>query len=176
MDAAFALRPVVRVPNSGTRYRGSKSVACVAGPRSSWSLPLAPLAPPPACRLCSQASQLLRQSLASPARASSASATHLPNAARRPVLALTVKLEISRFPNKERACMPGSSTTPGRTPACDGAPMHVAFRGSDSVGTRIEFLTRLNGWPACTPVNASRRTSRYAAHDSGTTGFARSLL
>ena len=43
--------------------------------------------------------------------------------------------------------MPGSTTTPGRTGACDGAPVRVAFRRSDGVGTRIEFLTRLNGWP-----------------------------
>ena len=35
--------------------------------------------------------------------------------------------------------MPGSTTTPGRTGACDGAPVHVAFRRSDDVGTRIEI-------------------------------------
>lgn len=64
--------------------------------------------------------------------------------------------------------MPGSSTTPGRTGACDGAPMRVAFRESDGVGTRIEFLSRLNGWPARTPVNASSGTSRCTTHDSGT--------
>ena len=68
--------------------------------------------------------------------------------------------------------MPGSSTTPGRMGACDSAPVRVAFRESDDVGTRIEFLSRLNGWPACTPVNASRRTSRYAAHNSGPVWFA----
>ncbi|MDZ7813666.1 MAG: hypothetical protein U5L74_11330 [Ideonella sp.] len=50
--------------------------------------------------------------------------------------------------------------TPGRKGACDGAPLRVAFRRSDSVSTRIESITRLNGWSACTPVNASRRTSR----------------
>jgi hypothetical protein len=65
--------------------------------------------------------------------------------------------------------MPGSSTTPGRMGDCDNAPIRVAFCESDGIGTRIEFLTRLNGWPARTPVNASRRTSRCATHDSGTT-------
>ncbi len=68
--------------------------------------------------------------------------------------------------------MPGSSTTPGRTGACDDAPVRVAFRESDGVGTRIEFLTRLNGWPARTPVNASPCTSRCPAHDSGPVWFA----
>jgi hypothetical protein len=72
--------------------------------------------------------------------------------------------------------MPGSSTTPGRTSACDDAPMRVAFRESDSVGTQIESLTRLNGWPARTPVNASRRTSRCTPHDAGTAWFATLLL
>ena len=64
--------------------------------------------------------------------------------------------------------MPGSATTPGHTSACDGAPVRVAIRDSDGVGTRIESLRRLNGWPARTSVNASRCTT----DDSGTTWFA----
>jgi hypothetical protein len=44
--------------------------------------------------------------------------------------------EISRFPYKERARMPGSTTTPGRPSARVGAPEHVAFRYTDSVGAR----------------------------------------
>ena len=72
--------------------------------------------------------------------------------------------------------MPGSTTTPGRTGACDDALVRVAFRESDGVGTRIEFLTRLNGWPMRTPVNASSGTSRCPTHDSGTTRFATPLL
>ena len=45
--------------------------------------------------------------------------------------------------------MPGSATTPGRTSACDSAPVRVAFRGSDGVGTRIEFSYAAQ-WLACT--------------------------
>jgi hypothetical protein len=41
------------------------------------------MAPPPACRFCSQASRLLRPSLTSPVRSSSAMAPHLPDAIRR---------------------------------------------------------------------------------------------
>jgi hypothetical protein len=49
----------------------------------------------------------------------------------------TVDREISRFPRKERLHMPGSSTTPGRPGARDGAPVRVAFRARNSVGTRV---------------------------------------
>ena len=34
--------------------------------------------------------------------------------------------------------MPGSQTSPGRPNACDGASARVAFRPTDSVGTRIQ--------------------------------------
>jgi len=61
----------------------------------------------------------------------------------------TVKLEISRFPRKERAHMPGSSTTPGRPSACVGALGHIAFHYTDSVGTRNQFSIAAQ-WLACT--------------------------
>ena len=35
--------------------------------------------------------------------------------------------------------MPGSSTTPGRRGACDGAPRRVALRLWNGVGTRNHF-------------------------------------
>ncbi len=34
----------------------------------------------------------------------------------------------------------------------------------------MRIISRLNGWPARSPVNASPHTSRYAAHDSGGSG------
>jgi hypothetical protein len=44
---------------------------------------------------------------------------------------------------------------------------------SDSVGTlNCRVLSRLDGWPAGSPVNASQRTSRCATHDSGPVWFA----
>ena len=56
--------------------------------------------------------------------------------------------EISRFPCKERPHMPGSTTTPGRPGARGHAPVRVAFRQRNSVGTREEptFAAR---WLAC---------------------------
>jgi hypothetical protein len=57
--------------------------------------------------------------------------------------------EISRFPYKELACMPGSSTTPDRPSACVGALGHIAFRYTDSVGTRNQFSIAAQ-WLACT--------------------------
>ncbi len=45
--------------------------------------------------------------------------------------------------------MPGSSTTPGHPSACDDALGHVAFRYTDSVGTRNQFSIAAQ-WLACT--------------------------
>jgi hypothetical protein len=83
-----------------------------------------------------------------------------------------VRPEISRFPCKERAHMPGSSTTPGHPSTCVGALGRVAFRTEDGVGTRDMVLSWLNGWPVRSPVNASPHTSRCVAHDSGPMWFA----
>ena len=44
--------------------------------------------------------------------------------------------EISRFPRKERPHMPVSKTTPGRLGARNIAPIRVAFRHGNDVGTR----------------------------------------
>jgi hypothetical protein len=56
--------------------------------------------------------------------------------------------EISRFPYKERACMPGSTTTPGHPRACDCARRRIAFRYTDSVGTQKQFSIAAQ-WLAC---------------------------
>jgi hypothetical protein len=45
--------------------------------------------------------------------------------------------------------MPSSSTTPGYPSACDDALEHVAFRYTDSVGTRDHFSIAAR-WLACT--------------------------
>ena len=68
--------------------------------------------------------------------------------------------------------MPGSQTTPGRPGARDIAPVRVAFHVTDRVGTRDMSLSRLNGWPMRSPVNASPTPSRMPAHDSGPMWFA----
>ena len=57
--------------------------------------------------------------------------------------------EISRFPCKERTHMPVSSTTPGRPSACVTALGDIAFRYTDSVGTRNLFSIAAQ-WLACT--------------------------
>jgi hypothetical protein len=45
------------------------------------------------------------------------------------------RLAGSRFPNKERLCMPGSKTTQDRTGTRKIAPVRVAFRHANGVGT-----------------------------------------
>ena len=60
-----------------------------------------------------------------------------------------VRPEISRFPCKERAYMPGSTTTPGRLSTRISALRRLAFRYTDSVGTR-NFFSIAAQWLACT--------------------------
>ena len=80
--------------------------------------------------------------------------------------------EISRFPSKERAHMPVSKTTPGRLGARVIAPIRVAFRQGNDVGTQDEGTFAAHGWPMRSPVNASPIPSRVSAHDSGSMRFA----
>ena len=68
--------------------------------------------------------------------------------------------------------MPGSSTTPGRPGARVDAPVRVAFRLRNGVGTRDINLSRLNGWPMRSPADASPPPSRATAHGSGPMWFA----
>ena len=51
--------------------------------------------------------------------------------------------------------MLGSTTAPGRPGARAGAPGHVAFHSTHSVGGPRVLFSRLNTQPMRTPVNAS---------------------
>jgi hypothetical protein len=136
--------PVSRLP-------GSESGACLVGPHSPRSLPFAPPTPRRITPLCSSASQLLWRSLTPHVRASSATAPRLPDAGQGSTHygSPLVDRETSRFPCKEHVCMPGSPTTPGCPSACVGALGHIAFRYTDSVGTRNQFSIAAQ-WLACT--------------------------
>jgi hypothetical protein len=59
-----------------------------------------------------------------------------------------VRPKLSRFPCKERTRMPGSATTPSCPSTCVRALGHVAFRYTDSVGTRKQFSIAAQ-WLAC---------------------------
>ena len=87
-------------PASLTRLCGAESGACVAGPHSPWSPPFAPPAPQRFAPLCSSASQLLWRSATSRARASSATAPHLPDADHPSHSTLTASHEISQLPTR----------------------------------------------------------------------------
>src|SRR3954464_13443102 len=137
----------VRGPAPVTRLPGPEPGACGPDPRSPRPPPFAPPTPRTVARRCSPASPLLWRGLTSPVRASSATAPRLPDAdqtARGPV----VGREISRFPCPERACMPGSLTTPDRPGARAGALARVAFRFGNSVGIR-NYETFAAQWLAC---------------------------
>src|SRR5258708_1599670 len=111
--------------------------ACFAGPHFPWPPPLAPPAPQRIAPPCSSASQLLWRSLTPHVRSSSATAPRLPDAdqsGKWPV----VRRGVSRFPSKELPHMPVSKTTPGRLGARTIAPIRVAFRHRNDVGTQDE--------------------------------------
>src|SRR5437016_2405381 len=169
-----ALQLSVHGPVQGARLPGSGSGACWLVPCSPWPPPFAPPTPAPVARRRSPASQLLWRGLTSHARASPASAHHLPDADQGATA--LARREISRFPDKERTHMLGSTTAPGRPGARDDAPGHVAFRSKHSVGDPGVVFSRLNTQPMRTPVNASPTPSRVSAHDSGTVWFARPSL
>src|SRR5271165_394463 len=75
-------------------------------------------------------------------------------------IASLAKPEISRFPLKERPHMPGSPTTPGWAGARDDAPVHVAFREFDHVGTQIVSSFRGSMAGLCAPLPTLRRHPR----------------
>lgn len=100
------------------------------------------IAPP-----CSSASQLLWQSLTPHVRASSVSAPRLPDADQVGTWPV-VGPGVSRFPCKERPHMPVSTTGPGRLGSCAVAPIRVAFRQRNDVGTQEEG-TFAAQWLAC---------------------------
>jgi len=135
----------VHGPVQGTRLPGSESGACWLVPCSPWPPPFAPPTPAPVARRRSPASQLLWRGLTSHARASPASAHHLPDADQGATA--LARREISRFPGKERTHMLGSTTAPGRPGARDDAPVHVAFRSMHSVGVPGVLFSRLNTQP-----------------------------
>ncbi len=60
--------------------------------------------------------------------------------------------------------------------ACDNAIHHVAFRSSEQRRHPGQLISRLNGWPAGAPVNASPAASRLPTHDSGIKMFRYSFL
>jgi hypothetical protein len=74
--------------------------------------------------------------------------------------------ETSRFPCKELPHMPGSLTTPERQVlALSHRPVLPSVLSSTSASGL--GLSRLNGWPMRSPVDASPTPSRVLTHDSG---------
>src|SRR4029077_4356766 len=172
LTAKRCLRLAVRGSAPGSRAPGSESGACFADPRFPWPLPLAPPPPPPAARLCSAASQLLWQSLTSPDRASAATAPHLPTADRRPNRALR---PIRRPPgSRTRSVHACQVLRPRRVAQVLALALLDILPSTTQTASApgISFLSRLNGWPARSPTDASPTSSRMPAHGSGPMWFA----
>ena len=142
-----------------------------AGPHSLWPPPFAPPAPRPVARPCSPASQLLWYRLIP------ASILH--------------RLWLLAFPMQTRALCcdwsdvgsPGSRATsfhtcqvlrPRRTVQALAltrlSVLPSSFATASAPG--ISIFARLNGWPVCSPTDASPPPSRATAHGSGPMWFA----
>src|SRR5579862_1525106 len=141
MTSEPLLRPSVRGPARGTRSPGSVSGACRPVPRSPRPPPLAPSAPHPLARACSPASQLLRQGLTSPARASPASAHRLPDA------------DHTATGLWSSGRSPGSRARSVRT--CQG----LRPRGAG----RLLALTQATVWPSASQTASALRSKAFAA-------------
>lgn len=68
--------------------------------------------------------------------------------------------------------MPVFKTTPGRLGARVIAPIRVAFRQPNDVGTQDEGTFAVQWLAYASPVNASPIPSRASTHDSGSMRFA----
>ena len=93
-----------------------------------------------------------------------------------PVREVLVGREISRFPRKERPCMPGSLTTPGRRALALTRPFVWPSVTVTTSAPGTIALSRLDGRPARSPADASPGPSRGPTHGSGPVGLARPSL
>src|SRR6478736_3945879 len=84
--------------------------------------------------------------------------------------------EISRFPRKERPCMPGSLTTPGRRALALTRPLVWPSVTVTTSAPGTVALSRLDGRPARSPADASPGPSRGPTHGSGPVWLARPSL
>src|SRR5689334_20801312 len=84
--------------------------------------------------------------------------------------------EISRFPRKERPCMPGSLTTPGRRALALTRPLVWPSVTVTTSAPGTVALSRLDGRPARSPADASPDPSRGPTHGSGPVWLARPPL
>ena len=70
------------------------------------------------------------------------------------------------LPLDEEVALPRAAADQGEAEKGEG--LRLAFRVRYRVGAPwIETLSRLNGWPVCSPADASPLPSREAAHGSG---------
>ena len=159
------MRLSVRVPAPVTHLPGPAPGACFAGPRSPWSPSLAPPAPRRIAPPCSPASQLLRQSQTSRARASPATTPRLPDAdLRRPSAGQTRDLPVPVQRASAHARVFDHAGWDG-TRAIAPPVLPSALSSASAPGSKD--FSRLNGWPMRSPVNASPTPSRVSTHDSG---------
>jgi len=131
-----------------------------------WPAAFPPASPPLVAQFCSRPSQVLRRC---PTPQQRTCQDYTPQAfPDRPAQTKTGTVAISRFSCIECPRMLRVSDSAG--PTCDSlssVSCRVAFPHVVQGRHPKRVISKLNGWPALPPVNASRATSRLPAHDSG---------
>ena len=155
-----------------TRLRGSESVACVVAPPSPWPPPLAPpySAVDRSALFASFAATTARSDFSSPCIIGFGFS---PSRCGPPV-GTRADGQTGDLPSRAKSIHTCQGLRPRRADRALAMTRPVvlpsAFRTASA--PEIRPLSRLDGWPMCTPVNASSRTSRCATHDSGPMWFA----
>jgi hypothetical protein len=156
----------VRGPAPGSREPGSASGACFADPRFPWSPPFAPSPPPPENRSCSATSQLLWRSQTSPDRARRYGSSPSRRGPSTPKGLWPIRRSPGSHTKSLRACQ---VLRPCRVAQALALALLEILPSATQTASApgISFLSRLNGWPARSPTDASPTSSRMPAHGSG---------
>lgn len=173
-DQANKMRPVVSVAERLSRDPGSMSGTRCQQTNSPWPTAFPPPSPPPHHFRRGLVRQLLRYYAAVRLLRVMAHRRAPKGFPMRSALNVAEDSEISRFPNKVLVCVHRVSDRVGSniaspkrlsrcglrlTPTTSAPQSPHAFR-------RRTCISRLNGWPALPPVNASPTPSRMCTHDS----------
>ena len=173
-DQANTMQPVVSVSERLSREPGSMSGTRCQQTNSPWPTAFPPPPPQPHHFRHGLVRQLLRYYAAVRLLSAMAHRRAPKGFPMRSALNVAEDSEISRFPRKVFVCVHrvfdrvGSNiASPKRLSRCDLRLIPTASAPqSPHVFRRRACISRLNGWPAPPPVNASPTPSRMCTHDS----------
>jgi hypothetical protein len=172
MNDIVTLSPDAQPLFGSTRHIGSVSEPRPPNGCSPWVRPFPPRLPPGVASRCSVASQVLWPHPTSHPRTCSAYGLSPSRAG--PAHECRAWMRPPRFRAKNFSTCTRSPTARGSSHASHSPWDDVAFSSTErDRHLGIRPVSQLNTWPVVSPVNASRRPSRDAAHHSGSGRLAR---